>query len=321
MNNKKDKVKYTILPDSDKASTPAGKKRGARPKALALEGKSEQEIDEIEHQMVRDKELAVIDEKYGEGLKYDAIRVVGEIHVLVAQTKQAFLEIGRRLILLKEHEGHGQFMAKLEELNFPYKSAQRMMRCALVVDSLGGKKDILSILNQGKLLEIATLEEGEIKELGEGGSVAGAYLDDLARMSFDELQAYTKGLRQKHKDEIEARERIIKEKNDKLDELDRELRGLPQKSQKDVNKAMLNELQLRFVARCSEITSIMSELRDVLDEAARLPEIDALQLSPFQNEIVRLGTENVAEDWEALCAVLEDYRPILDEDDDVSRMG
>jgi hypothetical protein len=302
------KVKYEVV-DKDEPAATTGKKRGARLKAQALEGKNEQEIDEIEHQIVRDKELVVIDEKFGEGLAYNTGRVVGEIHILVANAKQTFLEIGRRLILLKEHEGYGGFMAKLEELDFPYKSAQRMMRCALVVDSLGSKKDNLSILNQSKLLEIATLEDGDIKELGEGGSVAGVYLDDLARMTFSELRDYTRGILKKNQEEIEARERVIKQKNDKLDELDRELRGLPPKSRKEVNEAVLREQRGKFAHCITDARAALEGAVDILTKCQYLEEVDALQLNDLATTIRNAEYSMVADPMEELEELLNGLVP------------
>jgi hypothetical protein len=310
-------VEYEVIGQEESTAPSKGKKRGRRTKAQALEGKTEQEIVAIEKDIADQNRLEEIDNKFGNGQMYEKTRVEIEVQNYLQTAAQASFLAGARLIQLKGHEGHGNFLESLKRIGLGEDTAERMMLMArkLQGTEIGNSATSRNLL-PSKVYEITLFDQDTFNELELDCKERGAEaLDKFARMTVRELRAYGRSEAKKHKEEIEARERVIKEKNDKLDEMDRELRGMPQKSQKDVNKAMLNELQLRFVARCSEITSILSELRSILDEAARLPEIDALQLSPFQNEIVRLGTENVAEDWEALCAVLEDYRPILDGED------
>ncbi|MDE8666932.1 hypothetical protein PUN16_030700 [Pseudomonas aeruginosa] len=47
--------------------------------------------------------------QFGDGLLYDRIRVVNEARFYMAQSAEAMLEAGKRLIVLKEHEPHGEF--------------------------------------------------------------------------------------------------------------------------------------------------------------------------------------------------------------------
>jgi hypothetical protein len=72
---------------------------------------------------------------------------------------------------------------------------------------------------QTKLLELVVLDDGEIEALENGDSVRGITLDKIETMSVSELK---KALREARK-ESEAVESIIRKKDDKLNELDREL--------------------------------------------------------------------------------------------------
>lgn len=69
--------------------------------------------------------------QFGDGLPYDRIRVVNEARFYMAQSAEAMLEAGKRLIVLKEHEPHGEFEQLLrEQLGIPERTAQRMMQAS-----------------------------------------------------------------------------------------------------------------------------------------------------------------------------------------------
>ncbi|MGL9774168.1 MAG: DUF3102 domain-containing protein, partial [Sodalis sp. (in: enterobacteria)] len=63
-------------------------------------------------------------DKYGEGLPYERERIVHEARFYMAQSAEAMLEVGKRLIILKENEPHGDFMKIVEgNLGLSYRTA------------------------------------------------------------------------------------------------------------------------------------------------------------------------------------------------------
>ncbi|MJC99163.1 DUF3102 domain-containing protein, partial [Salmonella enterica subsp. enterica] len=134
------------------------------------------ELNEIaQHRMA-------IMEQFGEGLPYERTRIVHEARFYMAQSAEAMLEAGKRLVILKENEAHGDFIEIVEsQLGLHERAAQRMMKASLKYMSpkLESKATALSVLGKTKLFELMTENDEELAELAEGGTVAGLSLDDI----------------------------------------------------------------------------------------------------------------------------------------------
>jgi hypothetical protein len=171
--------------------------------------------------------LVEIDKEFGDLVPYNRDRVVQETRFLLGQASDAMLEAGKRLIQLKEHEGHGGFLDALEAIGIHPRAAQRLMSASLKLSNTTTLSH-LKKLPKCKVLEIATLDDSEIKELGEGGTVRGLKLDDVDRMSVRELQMALRTTRERSKRKADSDERLISQKNSKIDELQRQLDELMQ---------------------------------------------------------------------------------------------
>lgn len=158
-------------------------------------------------------------EQFGEGLPYDRNRIVHEARFYMAQSAEAMLEAGKRLVILKENEPHGEFINILEsELNIEARVARRMMQASLKFLGLEGelpKRSTLSVLGKGKLYELMVLDDEDLDSLADGGTVAGATLDDIDRMSVRELR---KALRES-KEDLAASRKLNAEKSQEINEL------------------------------------------------------------------------------------------------------
>ncbi len=160
--------------------------------------------------------LITVDETYGDGgIPYDRERVVHEIRWHLAQSSESMLEAGRRLILLREHEAHGDFLAALDRVGVVPRTAQRLMQAAV---KFGGRPQLAGV-GKSKLLELAFMDEDEIDLLSEGGTVLGVDLDDIDRMTVAELRETIRKERAKHHEDAEVSGRLLTAKNEKLDEL------------------------------------------------------------------------------------------------------
>ena len=174
------------------------------------------------------QDLAVSDHAYKIGVLatqfgYEGSLTVGaledEIRFYQRRTVEACLELGKRLILLKEMTPHGEFKQRAEMLNINYRTANRFMTAAYKFS----KSDNLSLLkaagNQAKLLELLVLDDEEIQELNDGGSVSDITLDDIDRMTASELR---KKLREAKADD-EAKDKLLIGKDQKINKLVTEL--------------------------------------------------------------------------------------------------
>ncbi|MDN0028177.1 DUF3102 domain-containing protein [Serratia marcescens] len=169
----------------------------------------------------------LIMEQFGEGLPYDRNRIVHEAKFYMAQSAEAMLEAGKRLVILKENEPHGDFEGIVRnQLGIPERTAQRMMQASLkyLSPQLGSKAPTLALLNKTKLFELMTEDDEALAELAEGGTIAGLTLDDVDRMSVRELR---QALREK-RDEYDVKCRVVAQKDAELNEMkEQKFRNVP----------------------------------------------------------------------------------------------
>ena len=76
-------------------------------------------------------------QQFGDGLPYERDRIVHEARFYMAQSAEAMLEAGKRLIILKENEPHGDFINIVEsELSMSKRTAQVMMQASINVSAI-----------------------------------------------------------------------------------------------------------------------------------------------------------------------------------------
>ncbi|EAA6342536.1 DUF3102 domain-containing protein [Salmonella enterica] len=157
-------------------------------------------------------------EQFGEGLPYERTRIVHEARFYMAQSAEAMLEAGKRLVILKENEPHGDFIEIVEsQLSLPKRTAQIMMQAALkyLSPKLESKAQALALLGKTKLFELMTESDEELAELADGGTIADMTLDDIDRMTTRELR---KALRES-KEDLAASRKLNAEKSQEINEL------------------------------------------------------------------------------------------------------
>ncbi|ECA5248066.1 DUF3102 domain-containing protein [Salmonella enterica subsp. enterica serovar Lomalinda] len=157
-------------------------------------------------------------EQFGEGLPYDRNRIVHEARFYMAQSAEAMLEAGKRLVILKENEPYGEFQSIAKnELGLDDRIARKMAQAAIkfLSPQLEEKRKTFSDLGRSKLYELMLEDDEELAELAEGGTVAGLTLDDIDRMSVRELR---KALRES-KEDLAASRKLNAEKSQEINEL------------------------------------------------------------------------------------------------------
>ncbi len=149
-------------------------------------------------------------------LGYEGALTVGgledEIRFYQRQTVESMLQVGKRLLMLKEVSPHGEFEQRVELLGFGLRSAQNFMAAAAKV-SKSATVALLAdrVKNQKAFLELITHDDGVI------GSIAE--LDEFDKMSASQLRAKARDL----KGELDAAEAQSAEKSSKLDKLKRRI--------------------------------------------------------------------------------------------------
>ena len=195
-----------------------------------------------------------------------------EIRFYQQRTVEACLELGKRLILLKEITPHGEFKQRTEMLNINERTARRFMTTALKFN----KTDNLSVLkaagNQTKLLELLVLDDEEIQELSDGGSVNNITLDDIDRMTASELR---KKLREAKADNA-AKDQLIQKKDSKINELDAnlskanspvEIQKRAESEDQELEKAALETISTESLMLLNAVMRYQNAVNGVLDLA------------------------------------------------------
>ena len=100
-------------------------------------------------------------------LGYDGSLTVGaledEIRFYQRRTVEACLELGKRLLLLKELAPHGEFVQRTELLGISKRMSQKFMSATLKFAKTNSSSLLQKAGNQTKLLELVMLDDDEIE--------------------------------------------------------------------------------------------------------------------------------------------------------------
>jgi hypothetical protein len=167
----------------------------------------------------RSREIA---ERFGDGQAYDRSRIVSEARFFMGAAAEAMLELGKRLVQIKENEPHGDFVEIVEHrLGIGMRSAQRAMSAAVkyLSPALGAKATTFALLGKAKLLDLVSESDEDLEELAEGGTLAGLTLDEIQAMSVRELREALAEERKK----VAAKDKVIAGKETKISQLEEKL--------------------------------------------------------------------------------------------------
>ncbi len=189
-------------------------------------------------------------------LGYQGALTVGaledEIRFYQQRTVEECMELGKRLLILKEMTPHGEFNKRVEMLNFTPRMAQKFMSAVLKFSKANSSSLLQKVGNQTKLLELVTLDDDEIDVLAEGGSIGDVSLDAIETMSVRDLKQAlreAKAAVEANDQDIKAKDLIIQKKDQKANELDEKLTKL--NSPAEIKKRTESEPQ-RFAEKALE---------------------------------------------------------------------
>lgn len=178
------------------------------------------EASRLEHQAM-DNATALADR-----LGYEGAMTIGaledEIRFYQRRTVEDCLELGKRLLVMKELTGHGEFQKRVELLGFNQRMAQKFMASTLKFSKASPAALLDAAGSQSKLLELLVLDDCEIEALERGESARGLKLDDIESLSRNELRAALKEAR----DTAEARSEVIATKERVINTLQEETHKL-----------------------------------------------------------------------------------------------
>ncbi|MEL5720973.1 MAG: hypothetical protein P1P59_07585, partial [Treponemataceae bacterium] len=229
------------------------------------------ELMDIAARKEKEKELSIqeVDKTYlPEGENYNLSVVLDRAKFYQAQAATSLIELGKQIILLKAHEPHGQFLAALEDLGM----AERSARYAMAAAQKFSNRHTCADLGSAKIRALTVLDDDSIKTLEDGGELTGiGTLDEIEKMTVKELKAALRAEKQKRKEEREAQEAAISQKEQKLNELEMELRYREPPTKEQLAQAELNELKKQLFRQVGEASHAVHLLLQTIGAAQKIP--------------------------------------------------
>ena len=236
-----------------------------------------------------------------------------EIRFYQQRSVEAVLELGKRLLILKEITPHGEFTKRIEMLGISKRTAQRFMSVVLKFS----KTTTLSLLEKSgsgsKLLELMVLDDDDIDVIDQGGSIGDVNLDSIETMSVRELK---KALRDA-KSDIEAKEQVIKTKDQKTNELLEEntklkspaqIKKRAETEQQQLAKKALEEISAACLKMHNDTVRFTNEINSVIDAIEEhglydiQEQLEANVIATFQQIAQTSVTLGVQIDFEAMVS-------------------
>ena len=208
---------------------------------------------------------------------------------------------------MKEHETPSEFWAIMDSANLNRRMVQRMIQTAVKFspEKLGNaKSEAVAQLGRSKMFELLVLDDEEIAEFCEGGSVAGITLDDVSRMTTSELRAALREDRETHA-------RQLTDKNKKIDDLDAKL-STAQKSALKVRPwpDRWAEIKTEIDAYATAGDESLGKLFEIHAATTQLmltdPEYDRPEMRAVLARALVTATNNMAERVALLQSLVED---------------
>ena len=203
---------------------------------------------------------------WADGEVYDEKVFIERGRLKFREAQEAFFEFGRVLVVLKEHMPHGKFQETVKsEFGISPESARKMIQATVKFCSpqlLKAQPKLLT-LGKSKLFELMTEDDEDLQELADGGSVNGMTLDDIDRMTRNELRAALRESRET----AEAKDKIIADKNKKVDELAEKLAKKQtgkEPSPEDVGSELTMQLSGLEVAARSDLSRFAEVFEQML---------------------------------------------------------
>ncbi|MEC5497019.1 hypothetical protein [Acinetobacter seifertii] len=218
-------------------------------------------------------------------LGYDGDLSVGSledgIRLYQKRTIEDLLELGKRLLLLKEQTPHGEFLSRVELLGFDKSVARKLMVATLKFAKMETSPLLKVVNSQSKLLELIVLDDDDIDVIEQGGSIGEVSLDSIDTMSVRDLK---KALREakstiESKDQdLLAKDQIIGTKDRRNNELLEEntklkspveIKKRAETEEQALEKAALETLNTASITFLNALMRYQNEVNSVLDTAEK----------------------------------------------------
>ena len=258
----------------------------------------------------------------------DADLIQRDISANMRRSVEACLEVGRGLAVLKATCGHGNFMSRLDVLGIDVYVASKFIGSAKKFSNLRSNANLTAALgNQTKLFEMLVLDDEQLEELELTGQTGELKLDEISTMSVKELRAALRENKLKDSKQVEelkadaeATDRLLAEKSQKIDLLEKELHKMRNRAGDWHPRCFEIALEnTRILGSAIQSLDQLDTLRDVIlneDFGDQDREAAIEHMAVVYYDAIDQITGRIAELAHACDAVFSGYkqkaRPILD---------
>lgn len=169
--------------------------------------------------------------------EFNIEKTTAEILILKDQTAQNIIEIGKRLIEVKENLQHGEYLNWLKEsVDFTERTAQRFVKVATAFSNTTP----VSHLGTRKLFALAGLDEEDRREVMQENNV-----EDMTTMELEQVVKEKKEIKQQLEEEQEYSEELqqaIKEKENQIRALQNEIENIQIPEKEIIEKEIVKEV-------------------------------------------------------------------------------
>lgn len=221
------------------------------------------------------------------------------------QMASGMLGLGAQLLLMKENEVHGNFMAAIEQLGLSVRSADYAMAAA---DKFGNSPTLAN-LGSSKLKALTVLDDDSVAHLAEGEEIEGlGTADDIAKMSVRELRAALRKEKQERQEERTALEEVVRKKESTISELEMEAAGRQPFTKERIADNLLAELRIPIMRELAAANESVRRCIQIVEQAQKIDGVNVDQLTNFSeqcNELFSLLDDN----YQNFCQTMEYIRP------------
>ena len=221
------------------------------------------------------------------------------------QMASGMLGLGAQLLLMKENEVHGNFMAAIEQLGLSVRSADYAMAAA---DKFGDSPTLAN-LGSSKLKALTVLDDDSVAHLAEGEEIEGlGTADDIAKMSVRELRAALRKEKQERQEERTALEEVVRKKESTISELEMEVAGRQPFTKERIADNLLAELRIPIMRELAAANESVRRCIQIVEQAQKIDGVNVDQLTNFSeqcNELFSLLDDN----YQNFCQTMEYIRP------------
>lgn len=226
------------------------------------------------------------------------------------QMASGMLGLGAQLLLMKENEGHGNFMAAIEQLGLSVRSADYAMAAA---DKFGNSPTLAN-LGSSKLKALTVLDDDSVAHLAEGDEVEGlGTLDDIAKMTVRELRAALRKEKQERQDERLALEEVVKKKENTISALEMQAAGRQPPTKEQLAERRLDEMRKDIVGALAVAKDNLTSARILIANAQEIDGVTVEQLDKWIENSGWLAAE-LDDTYQELVQDMENIRPASQEE-------